>query len=78
MNAPTPADHLLLPTQTIRDVPEALIDALRQRFGAACSTALVVREQHGRDESPFTHIAPPAASNSHFDFLMGSEAGFRS
>ena len=61
MNAPTPADHLLLPTQTIRDVPEALIDALRQRFGAACSTALVVREQHGRDESPFTHIAPPAA-----------------
>lgn len=61
MNAPTPANHLLLPTQTIRDVPEALIDALRQRFGAACSTALVVREQHGRDESPFTHIAPPAA-----------------
>ena len=42
-------------------MPEALIDALRQRFGAACSTALVVREQHGRDESPFTHIAPPAA-----------------
>ena len=61
MNAPTPANHLLLPTQTIRDVPEALIDALRQRFGAAFSTALVVREQHGRDESPFTHIAPPAA-----------------
>ena len=61
MNAPTPANHLLLPIQTIRDVPEALIDALRQRFGAACSTALVVREQHGRDESPFTHIAPPAA-----------------
>ncbi len=61
MNAPTPANHLLLPTQTIRDVPEAMIDALRQRFGAACSTALVVREQHGRDESPFTHIAPPAA-----------------
>jgi len=61
MNAPSPANHLLLPTQTIRDVPEALIDALRQRFGAACSTALVVREQHGRDESPFTHIAPPAA-----------------
>jgi D-lactate dehydrogenase (cytochrome) len=60
MNAPTPANHLL-PTQTIREVPEALLDALKVRFGAACSTALAVREQHGRDESAFTHMPPPAA-----------------
>jgi D-lactate dehydrogenase (cytochrome) len=50
-----------LPTQTIREVPEALLDALKVRFGAACSTALAVREQHGRDESAFTHMPPPAA-----------------
>ncbi|HKW83019.1 MAG TPA: FAD-linked oxidase C-terminal domain-containing protein, partial [Burkholderiaceae bacterium] len=31
--------------------------ALQQRFGDRCSTAMAVREQHGRDESPFD--APP-------------------
>jgi D-lactate dehydrogenase (cytochrome) len=34
-----------------------MLDALQTRFGARCSTAMVVREQHGRDESPFD--APP-------------------
>jgi D-lactate dehydrogenase (cytochrome) len=41
-------------------VPQVLLDALKSRFGAQFSTALVVREQHGRDESAFS-IAPPAA-----------------
>jgi len=41
-------------------VPDALVDALKQRFGDRCSTALAVREQHGRDESSF-EAPPPAA-----------------
>jgi D-lactate dehydrogenase (cytochrome) len=41
-------------------MPSALLDALKARFGANCSTALVVREQHGRDESPLA--APPPAA----------------
>jgi D-lactate dehydrogenase (cytochrome) len=41
-------------------VPQALLDALAQRFGAQCSTAMAVREQHGRDESSF-QAPPPAA-----------------
>ena len=59
MNAPTALSHLI-PEIKQRDVPAALIDALKARFGASCSTALVVREQHGRDESSF-EAPPPAA-----------------
>ena len=59
MNAPL-SPHLL-PEIHQRNVPEAFIEALRQRFGANCSTALAVREQHGRDESAFTTVPPPAA-----------------
>ena len=59
MNAPTAPLHLL-PEVRQRDVPAALIDALKARFGEQCSTALVVREQHGRDESSF-QVPPPAA-----------------
>jgi D-lactate dehydrogenase (cytochrome) len=33
-------------------------EALKTRFGDRCSAALAVREQHGRDESPFD-VAPP-------------------
>jgi D-lactate dehydrogenase (cytochrome) len=59
MNAPNrPAD--LMPEVHQREVPQALIDALKARFGERCSTALVVREQHGRDESSFT-VPPPSA-----------------
>ena len=58
MNAPTAFTHLV--PVTPREVPAALIDALKARFGDRCSTALVVREQHGRDESPFS-VPPPAA-----------------
>src|SRR5450830_70908 len=43
-----------------RAVPAALIDALKKRFAERCATALVVREQHGRDESSF-EAPPPAA-----------------
>ncbi|WP_295640598.1 FAD-linked oxidase C-terminal domain-containing protein [uncultured Methylibium sp.] len=54
MNAP--AD--LMPRLDPRPVPPALIDALKARFGDRCSTARAVREQHGRDESPFD-VPPP-------------------
>ena len=48
MNAPTPAAHLA-PEVAQRAVPDAFLTALKARFGGNCSTALVVREQHGRD-----------------------------
>jgi len=59
MNAPTALTHLVPEVQQ-RTVPEALLDALKARFGANCSTAMAVREQHGRDESSFA--APPPAA----------------
>ncbi|MEP7296909.1 MAG: FAD-linked oxidase C-terminal domain-containing protein [Burkholderiales bacterium] len=55
MNAPLPAH--LLPRLAPRAVPAVMLDALKARFGERCSTALAVREQHGRDESPID--APP-------------------
>ncbi len=62
MNAPLPP-HLtqhLLPAIAQRDTPAVLIDALKARFAERCSTALVVREQHGRDESSFASPPPSA------------------
>ena len=59
MNAPSDLSHLV-PDIQLREVPQALLDALKARFGAQFSTALVVREQHGRDESSF--VAPPPAA----------------
>ncbi len=59
MNAPTQVAHLV-PEIALRDVPAALIDALKARFQGNCSTALAVREQHGRDESSFD--APPPSA----------------
>ncbi|HNW63463.1 MAG TPA: FAD-linked oxidase C-terminal domain-containing protein [Piscinibacter sp.] len=56
MNAPTELPHLVEP----RPVPAAMLDALKARFGDRCTTALAVREQHGRDESPFD-VRPPDA-----------------
>ena len=41
-------------------MPAALLAALTERLGARCSTALAVREQHGRDESIFD-VPPPQA-----------------
>ena len=59
MNAPAQLAHVM-PEVNQRPVPPALIDALKSRFGAQFSEALVVREQHGRDESAFTTVPPPA------------------
>ncbi|HOZ65933.1 MAG TPA: FAD-linked oxidase C-terminal domain-containing protein [Burkholderiaceae bacterium] len=39
---------------------ESLVDALKSHFGDRCSTALAVREQHGKDESIFD-VPPPSA-----------------
>ena len=59
MNSPATTHHLLPRVQT-RDVPAVLIEALKARFSERCSTALAVREQHGRDESTFD-VPPPVA-----------------
>lgn len=55
MNAPLHADWR--PVITPRPMPVEMLQALQARFGARCSTAQAVREQHGRDES--TYDAPP-------------------
>ena len=60
MNAPTQLSQLI-PEVHQRPVPAAMLEALAARFGAQCSTAMAVREQHGRDESAFTTVPPPAA-----------------
>jgi D-lactate dehydrogenase (cytochrome) len=49
-----------MPVVRQRPVPAALIETLQARFGARCSTAQAVREQHGSDESTFS-VPPPAA-----------------
>src|SRR3990167_8751862 len=56
MNAPVDIARMLKP----RPVPAEMIAALKARFGERCSTAQAVREQHGRDESPF-EVPPPEA-----------------
>ena len=57
MNAPLPAH--LLPKIEPRAVPPEMVEALKAQFGERCSTALVVREQHGRDApSPSSAIRP--------------------
>jgi D-lactate dehydrogenase (cytochrome) len=58
MNAPLP--NALLPRIEPRAVPPQMLAALKAQFGDRCSTALAVREQHGRDESPFD-VPPPDA-----------------
>ena len=59
MNALASLAHLT-PELRLREVPADLILALQARFGAQCSTAQAVRDQHGRDESAFT-VPPPSA-----------------
>ncbi len=54
MNVPALVEAAVLP------LPQPLLDALQAAFGARCSTALAVREQHGRDESVFD-VPPPQA-----------------
>ncbi len=55
MNAPLPSH--IMSDFALRPVPPAMLVALQERFGARCSTAMAVRQQHGRDESPLD--APP-------------------
>lgn len=56
MNATTD----LLPEWAQRPVSDEFLQALTARFGSQCSTALAVREQHGRDEGSIA--APPPAA----------------
>jgi len=56
MNAPTDLPLHVEP----RPVPAQMLEALKTRFGERFSTVLAVREQHGRDESPFD-VRPPDA-----------------
>ena len=58
MNAPLPG--YVLPPVEARAVPAEMLAALKARFGERCSTALAVREQHGRGESVYD-AAPPEA-----------------
>jgi D-lactate dehydrogenase (cytochrome) len=58
MNAPH--DLNTWPILKPRPVPAPMLQALKARFGDRCSTARAVREQHGRDESPFD-VPPPEA-----------------
>jgi D-lactate dehydrogenase (cytochrome) len=41
-------------------LPPALVQQLTARFGVRFSTAAAVREQHGRDESPYAPMPPDA------------------
>ncbi len=60
MNAPADS-AAFAPLVSPREVPEAFLAELRARFGAQCSTALAVREHHGRDESVYVDMPAPAA-----------------
>ncbi|MEZ5658811.1 MAG: FAD-linked oxidase C-terminal domain-containing protein [Burkholderiaceae bacterium] len=55
MNHPTPAIDAIR-----RPMPAALLEQLQSRFGDRLSTAQVIREHHGRDESPFLPVPPDA------------------
>ena len=59
MNAPLTAVSLM-PSVAERAIAPAFLEQLQARFGAQCSTAMAVREQHGRDESAM-QAPPPVA-----------------
>jgi D-lactate dehydrogenase (cytochrome) len=64
-----------------RPMPATMATALRERFGDRMSTALAVREQHGRDESPFD-VPPPEAvvfceSTEEVAFVVAQAAAHR-
>ena len=54
MNAPTPL------RQVAKPLPDAFVAALAGRFGEQLSTAVAVREHHGRDESAYPPMPPDA------------------
>lgn len=77
MNTAVDFSPKLLP----RPMPAPMHDALRARFGERFVTALAVREQHGRDESPFD-VPPPEAvvfceSTEDVAFVVASAAAHR-
>lgn len=70
----------LLPAVNQRATPPELVAALQARLGDRCTTALVVREQHGRDESSFD-VPPPGAvvfaqSSAEVAFVVQQAARF--
>ena len=64
-----------------RTMPAAMSDALRAHFGDRFVTSLAVREQHGRDESPFDAPPPEAVvfcdSTEDVAFVVGAAAAHR-
>jgi D-lactate dehydrogenase (cytochrome) len=64
-----------------RPMPAAMGDALRARFGERFVTSLAVREQHGRDESPFDAPPPEAVvfceSTEEVAFVVAAAAEHR-
>ena len=64
-----------------RTMPAAMSDALRARFGDRFVISLAVREQHGRDESPFDAPPPEAVvfclSTEDVAFAVASAAEHR-
>ena len=74
----SPAD---LPAHVARPLTHAMHEALAERFGARLSTALAVREQHGRDESPFDMPPPDAVvfceSTEEVAFVVAQAAAHR-
>ncbi|MEO8297040.1 MAG: FAD-linked oxidase C-terminal domain-containing protein [Burkholderiales bacterium] len=55
MHAPLPVD-----SPSARPIPPAMLAALQAHFADRCNITRAVREQHGRDESPFD-VPPPDA-----------------
>lgn len=51
--------------QRPRVLPEGFLAALQARFGERCSAAEVVREQHGRGESPYPPMLPDVVVFAH-------------
>jgi D-lactate dehydrogenase (cytochrome) len=64
MNAPALPPYFA-PQASIRPTPTAMMQALQERFAGQFSAALVVREQHGRDESAFSLPPPDAVVFAH-------------
>ncbi len=64
-----------------RPMPAAMSDALCARFGERFVTSLAVREQHGRDESPFDAPPPEAVvfceSTEEVAFVVAAAAEHR-
>jgi D-lactate dehydrogenase (cytochrome) len=64
-----------------RPMPAAMSGALRARFGERFVTSMAVREQHGRDESPFDAPPPEAVvfceSTEEVAFVVATAAEHR-